>query len=221
MKALRRNSLEKNNSKSDILWFYLNQVPYASHRRGISQAARFYFDRDVETLDIRENLALAVLVRAPDYYDLHRHPGRIQPPLAGPCHGNGKTGRSHGNTAARHKRYTALSTQTPGIVRHAPHFVRFVLNHPGPFNGANPKKIHTTLDGTLQQRVQTLLDTALASHRDRERFKWGCPGGGSRHRGNSGLGRGIRYGKFQALATVQLPPHSNKNIQDSTAAQTR
>ena len=57
--------LERHNGKTEILEFYLNQVPYASNRRGVVQAARHYFDRDLATLSQREMLALAVMVRAP------------------------------------------------------------------------------------------------------------------------------------------------------------
>ena len=166
IEGFEAQQLEKNNSKSDILRFYLNQVPYASHRRGIAQAARFYFDRDVETLDIKESLALAVLVRAPDYYDLYRHSGRIQPPLVALAGAMEKQGHL---TAMERRSIThqPFRLKHPALSVNAPHFVRFVLNHPGPWNETHPKKIDTTLDGTLQQRVQTLLDTALVSHRNR------------------------------------------------------
>lgn len=167
IEGFEARQLEKANTKPDILWFYLNQVPYASRRRGIAQAARFYFDRDVESLNLKESMALAVLVRAPDYYDLHRHPGRINAPLGALAMGMKKQGD------LTPTQYQIITTQPfelnhPALSVNAPHFARFVLNHPDPFNGAYPKKIHTTLDGGLQQRVQTLLDTALASHRDKK-----------------------------------------------------
>ena len=62
--------LEQVLGKEDILAFYLNQVPYAARRRGVVQAARYYFDRDLDTLSHHEMLALAVLVRAPSRLDL-------------------------------------------------------------------------------------------------------------------------------------------------------
>jgi len=69
--------LEAEYSKSEILEFYLNQVPYAANRRGIAQAARYYFDRDVSTLNSREMLALPVLARAPSSYDLYKDSDKI------------------------------------------------------------------------------------------------------------------------------------------------
>jgi penicillin-binding protein 1C len=64
--------LERRFTKNEILEFYLNQVPYASNRRGVQQAASYYFARSVSTLSKKEMLALAVLVRAPTRFDLKR-----------------------------------------------------------------------------------------------------------------------------------------------------
>ena len=50
----------------------LNQVPYAANRRGVRQAADYYFSRDLDTLSRKEMLALAVLVRSPSRLDLYR-----------------------------------------------------------------------------------------------------------------------------------------------------
>lgn len=60
--------LERDFTKNEILRFYLNQVPYARNRRGILQASRDLFDRDLSTLSVREMIALAVIVRAPDTF---------------------------------------------------------------------------------------------------------------------------------------------------------
>jgi penicillin-binding protein 1C len=57
--------LEARFSKGQILEFYLNQVPYSRRRRGVAQAARGWFDRDLSTLSPMEMLALAVMVRGP------------------------------------------------------------------------------------------------------------------------------------------------------------
>src|SRR5699024_9106915 len=57
-----------------ILAFYLNQVPYARQRRGVAQAARYYFGRALSTLHPAELLALAVLIRSPVHYDPREHP---------------------------------------------------------------------------------------------------------------------------------------------------
>lgn len=61
-----------------VLAFYLNQVPYGAQRRGVVQAARYYFGRRVDALDPAEQLALAVLVRSPVHYDPRRHPRNLR-----------------------------------------------------------------------------------------------------------------------------------------------
>ncbi len=69
LEGIEAGRLEERFSKSEVLEFYLNQVPYGHQRRGIVEAARFYFDRDPATLNVKETLALAVLVRAPSGLD--------------------------------------------------------------------------------------------------------------------------------------------------------
>ena len=71
-------ALDRHYSKAEILEFYLNQVPFAANRRGVKQASRYYFDRDLSTLTEREMLALAVLARAPSAYDLYRYPEKTK-----------------------------------------------------------------------------------------------------------------------------------------------
>jgi penicillin-binding protein 1C len=78
LEGIEAGRLDRRFSKGEILEFYLNQVPYAHQRRGVVQAARMYFDRDLDTLNTREMLALAVLVRAPAALDLRRRPLAIR-----------------------------------------------------------------------------------------------------------------------------------------------
>ena len=146
--------LENHYSKSAILEFYLNQVPYAENRRGIVQAARYYFDRDVNTLSEREMLALAVLVRAPSRLD--------------PWYGNDQalatridllahTLTSKGVKLQHSASTTELSLHRPRLAVNAHHFVSYVRRQANPSSA----RIETTLDGRLQQQLQELLDQRL------------------------------------------------------------
>lgn len=69
IEGFEAKNLEKSFTKDEILEFYLNEVPYGSERRGIVQAARLYFGRDISTLNNSEMLALASIVRAPTSLD--------------------------------------------------------------------------------------------------------------------------------------------------------
>ena len=146
--------LETRTDKNSILEFYLNQIPYAAGRRGVVQAARYYFDRDLETLSAREILALVILARAPSAYDLYRHPGKIDAPLARLAKSLADTGKI---TPAL---YADIGLQTldpgaPGLPVDARHFARHVklTGHDG--------SVRTTLDSTLQSHIQNLLDSRL------------------------------------------------------------
>ena len=146
--------LENQHAKSAILEFYVNQVPYAENRRGIVQAARYYFDRDLNTLSQREMLALAVLVRAPSRLD--------------PWYGDGEALDARINLLAdtlfnsgvellQDESKTELTLRKPNLPVNAHHFVSHVRRHTDP----RSTRLETTLDGRVQQQLQELLDQRL------------------------------------------------------------
>lgn len=149
--------LERSASKADILEFYLNQVPYASNRRGIVQAARHYFNRDLSTLSLKEMLALAVLVRAPSGYDLYRYPDRIEAPvrrLAQAMHAAGRINEQQYGFIATEK----LRLKKPALPVDARHFARFVRLNTHP---QGQDIFRTTLDSNLQKQIQEIVDTRM------------------------------------------------------------
>ncbi|NNC36181.1 MAG: penicillin-binding protein 1C [Acidimicrobiales bacterium] len=157
--------LEQNFSKNEILEFYLNQVPYTANRRGIAQAAHYYFDRDLDTLSQKEMLALIVLVRAPSRMDLWKDTKKVE----------GGIERLASNLV-RHDVLTEkqkasllaepLDLRSPRLSVAASEFVGHVKSHQQAPNAGWPK-IKTTLNANLQNRVQTLLDERLAHLRNK------------------------------------------------------
>ncbi len=61
--------LEHSFSKEEILEFYLNQFHVSGNGRGIGIAARYFFDKDVEDLDLLECAFMAGMVKAPAHYN--------------------------------------------------------------------------------------------------------------------------------------------------------
>lgn len=55
-------------SKDEILEMYLNEVPYGGTAYGIQEAARIYFDKDVQNLTLAEATLLAGLPKSPTKY---------------------------------------------------------------------------------------------------------------------------------------------------------
>jgi penicillin-binding protein 1A len=63
-------------SKQQILELYLNQIFLGRNAYGVQAAARAYFDKDVENLELHEAAYLAVLPKAPSNYSPERFPER-------------------------------------------------------------------------------------------------------------------------------------------------
>ena len=151
--------LQRRHPKQRILEFYLNQVPYAANRRGIVQAARYYFDRDLSALNRHEILALAVLVRAPSRLDLWRG-DRLA------------LDRAIGQLAARledagilprdREPWGDFDLKSPVAPVDASHFLRFVnQRHGGSNRSGHATALKVTLDAGLQARLHALLEGRL------------------------------------------------------------
>jgi penicillin-binding protein 1C len=158
IEGVEAKRLEARFSKGEILEFYLNQVPFAAQRRGVVQAARYYWDRDLETLTAKEQLALAVMVRSPERLDLYKRPQGVD-------HGVHElsehllrigvvTDTNHGLTAQ--ERLELRRGESP--VR-ADHLVRYVQRAAQERGVAN--RIVSTIDASLQSRVQQILESRV------------------------------------------------------------
>lgn len=150
-------ALERSIGKQDLLEFYLNQIPYAGSRRGVVQAARYYFNRDIETLTPKEMLALVVLARAPSAYDLYKHPQKIEKSLIRLSKTllkqNILTQNDLKNIGAQ-----SFTLSKPSLMVDARHFTRYALLHGGE---GDHKTLRTTLDSSLQSQIQNILDARI------------------------------------------------------------
>ena len=66
--ALLSIAVEKRFTKDEILWMYLNQIPYGSNAYGIEAAAKTYFGKSALELSPNESAILASMIKAPTYY---------------------------------------------------------------------------------------------------------------------------------------------------------
>lgn len=151
--------LERHASKGEILEFYLNQVPYAANRRGVTQAARYYFNRDLDTLTHKEMLTLAVLPRAPSALDLYKNPTTIEPAIARLAQAMETFGELRAGEQEKIKRET-LALDPPAATFSAAHFINYI-RETIPYRLSENGILLTTLDGEIQQKAQTLLDERI------------------------------------------------------------
>ncbi len=146
--------LEMRFSKSAILEFYLDQVPYGANRRGVRQAARYYFGREPATLSEPEMLALAVMPRAPSRLDPMRDAGRLRGPMQRLARRMATDGLiPESRIAVLATPPLALRADDDGIP--AGHFVAEARRRA---HGGDGSALHTTLDAGLQRQAQQLLD---------------------------------------------------------------
>ncbi|TWI66948.1 penicillin-binding protein 1C [Desulfobotulus alkaliphilus] len=155
LESMEAHLLERRFSKADILAFYLNQVPYPDRCRGVVQAANYLFDRDLSTLSHAEIITLAVLPRAPQSLHPGRYPERLEKRSRALALRMVESGLLEKNALERAWRIPDLNQAS--IPVHAPFFVRFVRERI-PHDLADNPRIRTTLDASLQHRVQQLLD---------------------------------------------------------------
>ncbi|MGH8128900.1 MAG: transglycosylase domain-containing protein [Gammaproteobacteria bacterium] len=152
--------------RSRVLEFYLNQVPYGARRRGVVQAARYYFGRDVSALTPAEQLALAVLVRSPVAYDPAQHPRALRravDDLAVRMHTHGAIDAAE-LSAVRRSAIDPGHERLPVVAGPFVAYARLRLHALG-LSASGPVK--TTLDAGLERTVQQLLRTRLKAVTDR------------------------------------------------------
>ncbi|MGH8280021.1 MAG: transglycosylase domain-containing protein, partial [Gammaproteobacteria bacterium] len=148
-----------------VLEFYLNQVPYGGQRRGVAAAAHYYFGRNLAALDPAEQLALAVMVRAPDLYDPRRHPETLQRAV------NALALRMQAAdvinvTQAQAVRASAITPGSPRLAVAAGPFVAYARARARAL-GVDAPVIATTLDPQLERFAQDVLRRTLNSLRAR------------------------------------------------------
>ena len=166
IEGLEAVKLEQKVSKDEIFEFYLNQAPYASNRRGVAEAARGYFDRDIKTLSQKEAILLAILVRAPSRYDLWKRPERSK--------------KLTNNLADRllqkniidqpaRERIVAgkIDLAKPKPPVNASYFINYLKQNPG-YASSLTKKTRITIDARLQDDVIRLLNGRMASLKKRK-----------------------------------------------------
>ena len=153
--------LERRASKGQILEFYLNQVPYAANRRGVKQAARYYFNRDLDTLTPKEMLALAILPRAPSALDLYKNPESLDSAMDRLTSAM-QARQELSPQEEAHIKEQPFKLEPPSAELATAHFVNYI-RETVPYQVSENGVLRTTLDSELQQRVQGMLDERLKS----------------------------------------------------------
>jgi len=74
--AITALKIESVYSKDEILQTYLNTVPFLYNAHGIEMAARTYFDKSADALDVLESATLVGMLKGTSYYNPVQNPER-------------------------------------------------------------------------------------------------------------------------------------------------
>ncbi|WP_138751057.1 penicillin-binding protein 1A [Paenibacillus sinopodophylli] len=67
-------ALEQQYTKDEILTMYLNRIFFGKRVHGVKEAAKFYFDTDLDKLELWQVATLAAMPKAPNRYNPIAHP---------------------------------------------------------------------------------------------------------------------------------------------------
>ncbi len=149
-------------SKDQILEMYLNQVPYGGTAFGIEEAAKLYFDKDVDKLTLGEAALLAGLPRSPTNYS----PFGSNPELATVRQKEVLRLMNENGFITRDEMNHALSEKTTfapnRIDIKAPHFVMYVRQQLADKYGEDAVAtggltVTTTLDYGIQKMAEEVV----------------------------------------------------------------
>jgi penicillin-binding protein 1A len=158
--------LELRLGKDEILTRYLNTVYLGSGIRGMSAAARTYFDKTIADLTLPEAALLAGLIQAPSRYNPIRDLSVAQQRAAQVVDAMFETGEIDAAAAKNAKARPAVLKLSARTVRAGSWFADWIAKSEVPKiagSGGRALRVRTTLQPQLQQLAEQTVDDALAN----------------------------------------------------------
>lgn len=167
LEGFEAQQLESKLTKLQILEFYVNQVPYAAKRRGIVQGSRYYFGRDLSSLNEKEMLALAVMVRAPGVLHPRKNPEALEQRIA-ILHDRMRDAGFNALAFDEGKiLQQELGSRDQNELVDVSHLARHIQKRSSQ-DESMEGKLFTTIDREVQAKAQHLLDQRLTRMRDQQ-----------------------------------------------------
>lgn len=156
--------IEKKFEKDQILWMYLNQIPFGSNLFGVEEASQNFFGKPANELTLNESAILASVLKAPSYYSpygshkdemLERKNLILEKMLK-----LGFINEDELNSAKSEE--MKLASPIPGGIL-APHFVMMVKEYLAEKYGEDliqngGLKVFTTLNWEMQQKAEEIIE---------------------------------------------------------------
>nr|MBF0221210.1 penicillin-binding protein 1A [Desulfobulbaceae bacterium] len=154
--AILAYRIDKKLSKNEILHIYMNQIYLGEGAYGIGAAAKTYFGKDVNQLDLAEIAVLAGLPQAPSRYSPFKHYNKAKRRQAYVLNRMAEDGYISPTAARRAYKEALLLAPQGGLPEEASYFVQYVKNYLTTKYGYKKLqqgglKIFTTVDLQLQR----------------------------------------------------------------------
>ena len=170
--AITALKIEAVYSKKEILETYLNTVPFLYNAYGIEMAARTYFDKSADELDVLESATLIGMLKGTSYYNPVLNPERSlqrRNTVLAQMVKDGKLDAGKLQALKKKPLRVEFERQTEPLGP-APHFTQFLRRWLIEWADRNDYNIHA--DGlvvrtTLDSRLQKLANQALARQGNR------------------------------------------------------
>ena len=182
--AVRALALEAEYDKREILEAYLNQV-YLGHIGGLAihgfgAAARTYFSKPAERLDVAQAALLAAMIQGPNRLSPERHPERVLKRRDWVLSRLEELGWADAKAIAGAKKRGVglkLDPPEPPAGRHFLSWVTALARDQAPrrLSKGHGVVVETTLDPYLQSVAEAAVKTRLAELRRRHRSLQGAP----------------------------------------------
>ena len=158
--------LERTISKEEILLQYINRISYGNQAFGIEAASRLYFDKPSSQLSLAESAFLTAIPRSPSLLNPYRC-------LTGAKKRQGDILRTMLELGFVDKSEMKRALDEDLLLMpenkkfRASHFCDFVLSQVSPEKRRELSAIQTTLDFSLEEKIEVLLKNYLDSVKDK------------------------------------------------------
>ncbi len=168
--AITALKIEAVYSKSEILETYLNTVPFLYNAFGIEMAARTYFDKSADQLDVLESATLIGMLKGTSYYNPVQNPERAlqrRNLVLGQMAKYGKLEPARVAALSKRSLKTEFERQTeplgpaPHVSQHLRKWLIAWADSKGHNIYADGLRVHTTIDAKIQKVANQAVERQL------------------------------------------------------------
>lgn len=175
--ALTAIQIERTYAKNEIIEMYLNFNFFGNNAYGIRSAARRYFDKNVDEMDIQEAAMLIGVLKGQTYYSPLRYPERAQQRrnvVLSMMVDNGKLERAAFDSLRQLP--LNLNPVDPNEMQHAPYFTEYIRRQLNQLQDSlainvyeDGLRVYTTLNTKIQKYMEAAVDSTMENIQTRVR----------------------------------------------------